>query len=316
MESVKMLEEQIEILKQFPDDEFADRITEKKKELQKLKAKLPVQEAQEVRDPCAMYSTLAELEQKYHSQKQQVEANIQETIDQREETVRNGHKGKKALDDMVIDKKLQIDENVELIVKNFEDEGKELREHLEALETYVNERKAAIQSKVASTMPTSAASTMQAPTAGAVSLEIAPGSPVHSNQVDPTVVQNFLANGGILPGQTQQVAELFLTLLNMLGTAFVAPPPAAAAPSTQSLSQEPVVIPDEKRPDADAVEMEFTDGSTDSEAEAAAATANISHTKIKKKESKKDRGAKIGKGGPGKGSAKDLVKSTDKDKKK
>ena len=98
---------------------------------------------------------------------------------------------------MVTDKKLQINENVELIVKKFEDEGKELREYLEALGKDVNERKAAIQSKVASTMPASAASTMQAPTAGAVSLEIAPGSLVHSNQVDPTVVQNFLANGGI-----------------------------------------------------------------------------------------------------------------------
>ena len=102
----------------------------------------------------------------------------------------------------------------------------------------------------------------------------------------------------------------------MLSTTFAAPPPAATAPSTQSLSQEPVVIPDEQKQGEEVEEIEFADGSTDSGAEAAASTANLPHTKSKKKITKTYRDAKIGKGGPGKGTAKDLVKSTDKDKKK
>ena len=90
LNGVKMLEDQILALKNFPGDEFAEKIASREKDLQKLKAKLPVQEAQEVRDQCAMYSTLAEIEQTYHCQKQQIEAKIQKTIDQRLETVRNG----------------------------------------------------------------------------------------------------------------------------------------------------------------------------------------------------------------------------------
>ena len=127
------------------------------------------------------------------------------------------------------------------------------------------------------------------------------------------VVQNFLANGGIHPEQTQHVTGLVLNLLNMLSTRFDAPPPAATAPSTQSLSQEPVVIPDEQKPDTEeAEEMEFTEGSTDSGAEAAAATANLPHTKIKKKVSKKDRGAKAGgKGSQSKGGASEIIKAAD-----
>ena len=221
---------------------------------------------------------------------------------------------KKALDEMIIDRKVQIDEKVELIVKRYEDEGKELREQMETLKKDVDERKAAIHSKVAPTMPASAVSSMQAPAEGVVSINIAPGSLVHSNQVDPMVVQNFLANGGVLPGQTPHMADLFMQLMNLLGTTFAAPTPAASAPSTQTLSQEPVVIPDEKRPEANAEDMEYTDGSTDSEAAAEAAIANKPYAKIKKKMSKKDRDVKNGKGGPGKGGSNDHIKTADKDK--
>ena len=90
-----------------------------------------------------------------------------------------------------------------------------------------------------------------------------------------------------------------MQLLNMLGTTIEAPPQAATAPSTQALSQDPVVIVDEPRQDATMEEVEYTDGSTDSQAEAAAATANSLPTKIKKRISKKDRDAKSGKGGAG-----------------
>ena len=70
LDSVKQLEEQIEMLMKFPNDEMADKLAEKRKELQKQKNKLPVQEAQEIRGQVAMYSTLAELETK--SQKEMI----------------------------------------------------------------------------------------------------------------------------------------------------------------------------------------------------------------------------------------------------
>ena len=183
-------------------------------------------------------------------------------------------------------------------------------------------RKATIQAKVGDFPNTPAASTTPAPTVGTVSLEVAPGTLLHSSQVDRTVVQDMLASGGVNPGETEHMTQILVNMLNLLDTTFVAPPPAAAAPSTQPMSQEPVIIADDKKPDVEAkrqteeMELEFTDGSTDSEAEAEAATANVTHTKTKKRVSKKDRDVKNGKGGPGKGSTKDLVKSADKDKAK
>ena len=40
---------------------------------------------------------------------------------------------KKALDDFIADKKTQIDENMDLVIKRHEDEGKDLREQMERL---------------------------------------------------------------------------------------------------------------------------------------------------------------------------------------
>ena len=105
----------------------------------------------------------------------QIKATIPKNIDHRVETVANGVKGKTALDGMVIDRKLQIDENVELISNKSGDEGKKLREQLEAMEKEVKERKATIQAKAGNLPNTPAASTTPAPTVGAVSLEVAPG---------------------------------------------------------------------------------------------------------------------------------------------
>ena len=65
------------------------------KKLQKFKAKLPVQEAQEDRDQSAMYSTLAEHEDKYQKEKLSLETKIQKSIKQREEAVSNGVKEKR-----------------------------------------------------------------------------------------------------------------------------------------------------------------------------------------------------------------------------
>ena len=220
----------------------------------------------------------------------------------------------------MIDQKLQIDENVRLISSKVEDECNELREQLEAMEKEVKDRKATIQAKAGILLSTSATSTTPAPAVGAVSLEVAPGYLLHSNQVDRTVVQAMLANSGINPAQTEPVTQILMNILNMMSTRIDAPNPTAAAPSTQPPNHGPVLIAGDKKPDAEIElqtaegDMEFTEGSTDTEAEAKAATANEPHSKIKKKTSRKDRDAKIGKGGPGKGGAKDIIKVADKEK--
>ena len=220
---------------------------------------------------------------------------------------------------MVINRKLQIDENVRLISSKAENECNELREQLEAMEKEVKERKATIQAKAGTLLNTSASSSTPAPVVGAVSLEVASGYLLHSSQVDRTYVQTMLANSGINPTDTETVAQILMNILNTVATKIEAPEPSAAAPSTQPLNQGPVLIADDKKTDAEIKQqtvegdMDFTEGSTDTEAEAKAATANEPPSKTRKKISKKDRDAKLGKG-PGKGSAKDIIKPADKDK--
>ena len=130
----------------------------------------------------------------------------------------------------------------------------------------------------------------------------------------------MFASSGVNPTETEPMTQILFNILNVLGTTIEVPAPSAAVPSTQPMTQGPVLIADDKQPDAEAkqqtveADMEFTDGSTDSEAAADAAIANQPHTKTKKKVSKKDRDTKIGKGGPGKGSATDIIKPADKDK--
>jgi len=89
LDSVKQLEEQIEMLMKFPGGEMADKLAEERKELLKQKAKLPVQEAQEIRDQVAMYSTLAELETKFQKEKSLLDEKILKSIKMREDAERN-----------------------------------------------------------------------------------------------------------------------------------------------------------------------------------------------------------------------------------
>ena len=131
VDSVKKLEDQFQLLKSFPDNEMADKITEKEKELHKLKVKLPVMEAQEDRNQSAMHSTLAEPEDKYQREKLAIEIKIENAIKQRGEAESNRAKEKKALDELIAAKKIAIEEVAEAKIKRHEDEGKELRIQLE-----------------------------------------------------------------------------------------------------------------------------------------------------------------------------------------
>ena len=135
----------------------------RKKQVRIFKSKLPVQEAQEARGGAATWSTLAELEEKRVFEKNRIEAKIQQAIDRRVEVVAGGIKEKKALDEMIADKKLQIDENVRMISSKAEEECKELRDQLEALEKEVKVRKDKLQAQAGLLLNTSATSTTPPP---------------------------------------------------------------------------------------------------------------------------------------------------------
>ena len=229
---------------------------------------------------------------------------------------------KKALDDKIIEQQFLLDETRDVAIKKHEDAGKDLREQLAELTKKVDERKAVIQTKLP-TPPASAAAApaAQPPVAGAVTIEVAPGSILHSSHLDPTLVNTCLAQMGMNEEQSVQTSQMVFKFLNMLALQ-IAPPtqttPVAAAPCPQqtvAVKESVVVQVDDERPEEQREEdVEFTDGSTDTAAETAAANDNTPYSKIKKKLTKKDRDAKNGKGGPGKGNSNDLVKSADKDK--
>ena len=96
VEEAKQLEEEIAKLKEFKGTEFAAGIADREQKVQKLKNKLPVQEAQEARDAAATLSALAELEEKRVFEKNRIDAKIQKTIDRSVEVVAGGVKEEKA----------------------------------------------------------------------------------------------------------------------------------------------------------------------------------------------------------------------------
>ena len=316
LDTVKQLEDQIELLMKFPGDEFADKLVERRKELTKQKAKLPVQEVQDYRDPVAMYSCLAELETKFQKEKGLLEEKIAKSIEMREEASKNNVLEKKALDDMIIEQKLMLDNVRDSAIKKHEDAGKELRVQLAELTTKVDERKAAIQSKLPSpqaTAPTTTASAAPAAT-GAVTIEVAPGSILHSSQLKPEDVNAAMAQMGMSGEQAALTSQTVFQLLNLLALK-IAPPPqtttaAVAAGSQQTAAVGEVVRVEEDRQEEQQDEdVAFTDGSTDTEAEKAAAKDNKPYAKIRKRRTKEERDVKTGKPAPqGKGGSKNAAK--------
>ena len=118
---------------------------------------------------------LAELEEKRSIQKIQIDAKIQKAIDRRVEVVADGVKEKKALDDMVADKKLQIDENVRIDKLK---SGERMQRATRAVGSNGKGSKGEEgqdPSKAGLLLNTSATSTTPAPAVGAVSLDVAPG---------------------------------------------------------------------------------------------------------------------------------------------
>ena len=147
-------------------------------------------------------------------------------------------------------------------------------------------------------------------------MEVAPGSLLHSSQLDPAIIQVCLTQMGMNAEQSAETTTMVLNVLNMLATQ-IAPSTQTSPAAAASRPQPPDIVPvnvvnveDDKAEEARGEDVEFTDGSTDTAAEAVAATENKPYTKIKKRMSKKDRDAKNGKGAQGKGDS----KNTDKDK--
>ena len=81
--------------------EFTDSIKTRELELQKLKSKLPVQEAQQARGTACAMSAAADIETKRVREKERFDSLIQKTLDKQVETVANAAKRKKYLDDQV-----------------------------------------------------------------------------------------------------------------------------------------------------------------------------------------------------------------------
>ena len=261
---------------------------------------------------------MAELETKFQKEKGQLEEKIAKSIKMREETVRNNVLEKKALDDKIVEQKLMLDHARDAVIKKHEDVGKDLREQLADLTTKVDERKAAIQSKLPTppaTASTTATPVTQPSVTGAVTIEVAPGSILHSSQLDPAHVDSCLSQMGMSGEQSALTSQALFQLLNMLAVK-IAPPsqatPAVVASGSQQAAavREVVHVDDEKPQEQRGEDMEFTEGSTDTAAETAAANNKQPYQKIKTKLSKKERDSKSGKGAPqGKGS----TKSTDKE---
>ena len=317
LDTVKQLEEQIEMLMKFSEEEMGDKLAEKRKELLKQKAKLPVQEVQDYRDPVAMYSCLAELETKFQKEKGQLEEKIAKSIEMREEASRNNVLEKKALDDMIIEQKLMLDNVRDTAIKKHEDMGKDLRDQLAELTTKVDERKAAIQSKLPSppaTAPTTATSAAPPSATGAVTIEVAPGSILHSNQLDPADVNACLSQMGMSGEQAALTSQAVFQLLNLLAMKVAPSPqttPAAVAAGSQQTAavKEVVQVEGERQEEHQEEDVGFTDGSTDTAAETAAANDNKPYAKIRKRRTKEERDAKSGKPAPqGKGGSKNAAK--------
>ena len=227
--------------------DYSANIKELQKQIKELERKQVSPEVQLLKDHSAIHYSLAELEQKHNTIKQQLQDKIAKEVQKRTEATTRGDQKIKDVEEE-FRAKLQMAKEVKAQLEAQADEA--ITTTRQKLADHVKEAKLAIEAFGAKSAPImqKVAATAAAKTGTpAANMAIAPGQIVHSNHLS---AQSFLNAFGEMPGLTIQpdmVQQLAQACIQVVGSQAVQVPassrPAQTPPQPQEPAQMPVIEP-------------------------------------------------------------------------